>query len=86
LQQTDRVRRVGCGGKTRGGPRCRQPVTTSSSNGLYKLTADGDGTGLDFEFEATVGGVKRLFASMVQKTMDQEVAAIERLTALLESS
>jgi carbon monoxide dehydrogenase subunit G len=52
--------------------------------GRYKLTPDGDGTRVRFELEAELGGLKRLMAPMVQKTMDGEVAALANLKRVLE--
>ena len=52
--------------------------------GRYLLTAADGGTRLRFELEAKVGGLKRLMAPIVQKTMDAEVSQLERLKQLLE--
>jgi len=53
--------------------------------GRYTLEPVDGGTRLTFGLRAKVGGVKKLFmGGMVQKTMDSEVQAIERLKAILE--
>ena len=54
-------------------------------HGRYVLSAEGDGTRVRFELEAELGGLKRLMAPMVQKTMDSEVAALANLKRVLES-
>jgi uncharacterized protein YndB with AHSA1/START domain len=54
--------------------------------GSYELatTADG-GTHVTFRLSAEVGGIKKLFmGSMVQKTMNKEVAALAELKRVLE--
>jgi uncharacterized membrane protein len=54
--------------------------------GEYLLEEVGDGTRLTFSLQAELSGIKRLLMSgAVQKTMDVEVAATERLKQLLES-
>jgi carbon monoxide dehydrogenase subunit G len=52
--------------------------------GRYTLAPDGDGTRVRFELEAELGGLKRLMAPMVQKTMNSEVAALANLKRVLE--
>jgi uncharacterized protein YndB with AHSA1/START domain len=52
--------------------------------GRYLLTAAEGGTSLRFELEVKVGGLKRLMAPMVQKTMDAEVSRLEQLKQVLE--
>jgi uncharacterized protein YndB with AHSA1/START domain len=52
--------------------------------GRYVLTPVADGTRVRFELEAKLGGLKRLLAPMVQKTMDREVENLTRLKATLE--
>jgi carbon monoxide dehydrogenase subunit G len=54
--------------------------------GRYTLAPDGEGTRVRFELEAELGGLKRLLAPMVQKTMDAEVAALANLKRVLEES
>jgi uncharacterized membrane protein len=55
--------------------------------GEYLLEQVADGTRLRFGLEAELGGIKRLLMSgAVQKTMDAEVEATERLKSLLESA
>jgi len=55
--------------------------------GEYLLEQVADGTRLRFGLEAELGGIKRLLMSgAVQKTMDAEVEATEKLKSLLESS
>ena len=53
--------------------------------GRYVLTPESEGTRVRFELEAEAKGLKRLLAPMVQKTMDSEVQALERLKQVLES-
>ncbi len=54
--------------------------------GEYRLEEVADGTRLTFSLKAEVTGIKRLLmAGPVQKTMDAEVAATERLKELLET-
>ncbi len=55
-------------------------------HGRYTMAPDGEGTRVRFELEAEVGGLKRLLAPMVQKTMDGEVAALANLKRVLEES
>jgi uncharacterized protein YndB with AHSA1/START domain len=55
--------------------------------GEYLLEQVPDGTRLTFSLDAELRGIKKLFmGGAVQKTMDAEVAAIDRLKQLLESS
>jgi uncharacterized protein YndB with AHSA1/START domain len=55
--------------------------------GEYLLADTGGGTHLTFSLQAELGGIKKLLmGGAVQKTMDAEVASIERLKTLLESS
>jgi len=54
--------------------------------GEYRLEEVDGGTRLTFSLQADLGGIKRLFmGGTVQKTMDAEVAATERLKQLLET-
>jgi uncharacterized membrane protein len=52
--------------------------------GRYVLAATDGGTRVRFELEAEVGGLKRLMAPMVQKTMNAEVSHLEELKQVLE--
>jgi uncharacterized membrane protein len=52
--------------------------------GRYTLSAEGDATRIRFELEAELGGLKRLLAPMVQKTMNSEVGALANLKRVLE--
>jgi uncharacterized protein YndB with AHSA1/START domain len=53
--------------------------------GLYELEpVDPGSTRVRFSLRAQVGGLKRLLAPMVQKTMNAEVGALERLKQVLE--
>jgi len=55
--------------------------------GEYILEPVAGGTRLTFVLQAELGGIKRLLMSgAVQKTMDAEVEATEKLKSLLESS
>ena len=55
--------------------------------GEYILEPVAGGTRLTFVLHAELGGIKRLLMSgAVQKTMDAEVEATEKLKSLLESS
>lgn len=55
--------------------------------GRYELTpVDGDATRVRFSLRAQVGGLKRLMAPMVQKTMNAEVGALQNLKQVLERS
>ena len=54
--------------------------------GSYTFEVTGAGTRLTFELHAELGGIKKLLMSgAVQKTMDAEVGATERLKTVLES-
>ena len=54
--------------------------------GEYLLEEVEGGTSLTFVLEAELGGIKKLLmAGAVQKTMDAEVEATERLKSLLEA-
>ena len=62
----------------------RQIVELHGGEIRAEFPADG-GTRLTFALDAKVGGLAGLFmGGMVQKTMDSEVKAIERLKAILE--
>jgi hypothetical protein len=53
--------------------------------GSYGFAADGAGTELTFSLHADLTGWKRLLmAKSVQSTMDAEMAALDRLKAILE--
>ena len=55
--------------------------------GEYVLDETPDGTRLTFSLEAELSGIKKLLmGGAVQKTMDSEVAATERLKGLLETT
>ena len=55
--------------------------------GEYLLEEVDGGTRLTFALDAELGGIKKLLmGGAVQKTMDSEVAATERLKSLLEST
>jgi uncharacterized protein YndB with AHSA1/START domain len=54
-------------------------------NGDYRLERTGDGTRLTFSLAAELGFVKRLLmGGQVQKTMDAEMAALDRLKQVIE--
>jgi uncharacterized protein YndB with AHSA1/START domain len=54
--------------------------------GTYLFEEAGSGTRLTFSLEVELGGIKKLLmGGAVQKTMDAEVAATERLRSILES-
>ena len=53
--------------------------------GSYHLQASNGGTVVTFRLAATLGGVKKLIAPMVAKTMRSEVAALTELKRVLES-
>jgi len=53
--------------------------------GSYDLRAREGGTVVTFRLAATLGGVKKLMAPMVAKTMRSEVAALTELKRVLES-
>jgi uncharacterized protein YndB with AHSA1/START domain len=55
--------------------------------GTYLLEETPDGSRLTFSLRAELGGIKKLLmGGAVQKTMDAEVAATERIKELLESA
>jgi len=55
--------------------------------GRYELSETHEGTRLTFSLEAQMGFVKRvLMANAVQSSMDAEIAALDRLKAILEGS
>jgi uncharacterized protein YndB with AHSA1/START domain len=55
--------------------------------GEYLLDQVPDGTRLTFSLDAELSGIKKLLiGGAVQKTMDAEIAATDRLKQLLESS
>ena len=55
-------------------------------HGRYDFEAVDGGTRLTFALDASLGGIRGLLlGSMVQKTMDAEVAAIDRARAILEA-
>jgi uncharacterized membrane protein len=55
--------------------------------GTYLFEGSGGGTRLTFSIAAELGGIKKLLmGGMVQKTMDAEVAATERLKTILEAA
>jgi uncharacterized protein YndB with AHSA1/START domain len=53
--------------------------------GSYDLQTRDRGTVVTFRLAATLGGVKKLMAPMVTKTMKSEVAALSELKRVLES-
>jgi uncharacterized protein YndB with AHSA1/START domain len=53
--------------------------------GTYELHAGDGGTVVTFRLAAKLGGVKKLMAPMVAKTMKSEVAALTELKRVLES-
>jgi uncharacterized protein YndB with AHSA1/START domain len=53
--------------------------------GSYDVQARDGGTMVTFRLAATLGGVKKLMAPMVVKTMKSEVAALAELKRVLES-
>ena len=56
-------------------------------HGRYDLTAADGGTRVSFSLDAELGGVRKLLmGSAVQRTMDHEVQAIDRLKSVLEAS
>lgn len=52
--------------------------------GRYLLSAADGGTRVRFDLDADLRGFKRLMSSMVQRTMDNEVAQLERLKHIIE--
>jgi uncharacterized protein YndB with AHSA1/START domain len=56
-------------------------------HGRYELAADNGGTSLTFTLDAELGGVRQLLmGSAVQRTMEIEMQALDRLKAVLEAS
>ena len=53
--------------------------------GRYVLAGADGGTRVRFELEADVKGLKRLIASTVQKTMNNEVGQLDRLKRVIET-
>jgi uncharacterized membrane protein len=53
--------------------------------GRYELSATEGGTRVRFVLEAETKGLKSLMAPMVQKAMNREVGALERLKRVLEA-
>ena len=54
--------------------------------GEYRLAAEDGGTRLSFSLEAQLSGLKKvLMGGAVQSTMEAEMAALDRLKAVLES-
>lgn len=55
--------------------------------GSYTLTEAGAGTSVTFRLSAELGRLKQMaMGSMVQRTMDAEVAALDKAKAVLESA
>ena len=55
-------------------------------HGRYDFEATDGGTRLTFALDATVGGLRKLLmGSMVQRTMDTEVAALDKVKEVLEA-
>jgi carbon monoxide dehydrogenase subunit G len=52
--------------------------------GRYELAPDGEGTRVRFSLACELGGLKRLMAPGVHKSMRAEVASLDRLRAVLE--
>ena len=56
-------------------------------HGRYDLAAEDGGTRLTFSLDAELGGIKQLLmGSAVQRTMESEVKALDRLKTVLEAS
>ena len=53
--------------------------------GAYGFNAVEGGTRMTFSLDAQLSGLQKLLGGAVQKTMDAEVAALDKLKALLES-
>ena len=71
--------------RTPGWPSKRSPARFVPK-GEYLLDEVDGGTHLTFALHAELGGIKKLLmGGAVQKTMDSEVEATERLKSLLES-
>jgi uncharacterized protein YndB with AHSA1/START domain len=55
-------------------------------HGRYAFDAAEGGTRLTFTLDAQLGGIRKLLlGSMVQRTMDAEVAALDRVKSILEA-
>ncbi|MGH2895338.1 MAG: SRPBCC family protein [Solirubrobacteraceae bacterium] len=55
--------------------------------GRFRFAPAGSGTEVTFSLQAHLGGIKGLFMSKpVQKSMDSQMAALDKAKALLESS
>jgi uncharacterized protein YndB with AHSA1/START domain len=56
-------------------------------HGRYELAVENEGTNLTFSLDAKLGGIRKLLmGSAVQRTMELEVRALDRLKAVLEAS
>jgi uncharacterized protein YndB with AHSA1/START domain len=56
-------------------------------HGRYELAVENEGTNLTFSLDAELGGIRKLLmGSAVQRTMELEVRALDRLKAVLEAS
>jgi uncharacterized protein YndB with AHSA1/START domain len=56
-------------------------------HGRYDLAPESGGTRLTFALDAELGGLQKLFmGSAVQRTMESEVQALDRLKTVLEAS
>ena len=56
-------------------------------HGRYELAADNGGTNVTFSLDAELGGVRKLLmGAAVQRTMEIEMRALDRLKAVLEAS
>jgi uncharacterized protein YndB with AHSA1/START domain len=56
-------------------------------HGRYELAVENEGTNLTFSLDAELGGIRKLLmGSAVQRTMELEVQALDRLKAVLEAS
>ena len=53
--------------------------------GRYELSPSDGGTRLLFALRAETGGLKKLMAPMVRRTMEREVGRLEQLKTVLES-
>ena len=62
-----------------------QRIAFRTTKGSYDVQARDGGTMVTFRLAATLGGVKKLMAPMVAKTMKSEVAALAQLKRVLES-
>ena len=55
-------------------------------HGRYDFEATDGGTRLTFALDATIGGLRKLLmGAMVQRTMDTEVAALDKVKQILEA-